>query len=180
MPARFETPGGAMLEAALELRAHGNRAGSLRLSSRAVDWLRSRPADQGKPEAKLRALAQCLLLAERWGEARAAYQELAAQHPERVEYRGHLGRLAAHMGDRTEAMQISDELRAMNRPFLFGEHTYQRACIAAQLGEKDQAVELLREAFAQGKPYDLYVHRDIGLEPLRDYAPFQELKRPKD
>jgi hypothetical protein len=40
-------------------------------------------------------------------------------------------------------------------------------------------VQLLRDAFAQGLPFDLRFHGDVNLEPLRDYPPFQELLRPK-
>ena len=72
-------------------------------------------------------------------------------------------------GDKEEALRISKELKDIERPYLFGEHTYWRACIAL----------LLRESFAQGKEYGVFLHRDMDLEPLRNYKPFQELLRPK-
>jgi len=77
-------------------------------------------------------------------------------------------------------MEISGELAATDRPYLFGNHTYWRACIAAQLNEKERAVALLQESFNQGRPYGLFLHRDIDLEPLWDYPPFKEILRPKD
>jgi len=179
LPSRFATPGGVMEEAALELREHGHSEASLGIANQAVDWHRSRLAGEARSEANLRGLAHCLLLAERWEEARSAYAELATQHPEDLSCKRYLGVLAALRGDRVEARRISEELRRIDRPYLFGEATYCRACIAAQLGEKGRAVELLRESFAQGKRYDLYLHRDIDLEPLHGYPPFEELIRPK-
>ncbi|MCK4557647.1 MAG: hypothetical protein KAU47_09025, partial [Candidatus Aminicenantes bacterium] len=73
---------------------------------------------------------------------------------------------------------ISEGLTGVEQPYLYGDHTYSRACIASLLGEQEQAVELLREAFAQGRPYGAYLHRDMDLEPLREYPPFQELLWP--
>jgi len=90
-----------------------------------------------------------------------------------------LGSKNARRGDREGAMKISDELAAIDRRFLFGRHTYWRACIAAHLGEKERAVALLRESFSQGRSYRVGLHRDINLEPLWDYQPFKELLRPK-
>jgi hypothetical protein len=38
---------------------------------------------------------------------------------------------------------------------MWGNHNYWRACIAALLGEREQAVTLLREALAQGYFYNV-------------------------
>jgi len=70
-------------------------------------------------------------------------------------------------------------LAAIDRRFLFGGHTYWRACIASLLGEKEQAVALLKEAFSQGCGYGVHLRQAIDLEPLWDYPPFKELLRPK-
>ncbi len=180
LPWRFEVPGRAMIEAALELRAHGNAEASLAAANAAVKWLRSLPAAEAKTNGVLRGLAYSLLLAGRWTEARAAFADLAARDPRDLEALGRLGRIAACLGDRVEATRISEELRSVDRPFLFGENTYQRACIAAQLEEKEAAIALLREALSQGKMYGLYLHRDIDLEPLRGDPHFEELVKPKD
>ena len=82
-------------------------------------------------------------------------------------------------GDKEEALRISKELKDIEHPYFFGEHTYWRACIALLLGDHQNAVELLRESFAQGKEYGVFLHRDMDLEPFRNYKPFQELLRPK-
>jgi uncharacterized protein YoaH (UPF0181 family) len=54
-----------------------------------------------------------------------------------------------------------------------------RAAIAAHLGEKERAAELLSEAFSKGYPYHVRLHSQLELEPIWDYPPFQELIRPK-
>ena len=53
------------------------------------------------------------------------------------------------------------------------------ACIAAVRGQREQAVDLIREALAQGFSWNIWVHREPDFESLRDFAPFQELLRPK-
>ncbi len=92
---------------------------------------------------------------------------------------GQLGTLAARQGNRAEAERISAMLEALERPYLFGEHTYWRARIAALLGEREEAFALLRAAYAQGYKWWLPMHNEPDLESLRDYSPFRELLRPK-
>ena len=47
------------------------------------------------------------------------------------------------------------------------------------VGESGEAVGLFQRAFNAGLAYGIWIHRDIDLESLRDYPPFQELMRPK-
>ncbi len=70
-------------------------------------------------------------------------------------------------------------MQRLDRPYLFGANTYWRARIAALLGERERAVSLLRDGFAQGRSYGAYLHAEYDLEPLRGYPPFEELLRPK-
>ena len=48
---------------------------------------------------------------------------------------------------------------------------------------KEEAVELLRQSFAQGNYYmddkGVFIIQEADLGPLRDYAPFKELMKPK-
>jgi tetratricopeptide (TPR) repeat protein len=174
------TPGGVMREAAQELRAHGHLEAYKEVAARAVDWYRDRLSVKETTERKRYDLADALYMAEQWEESQALIEELAAEKPNNIDYKGYLGTLAARRGDREEALRIAIELKHIDRPYLFGNHTYWRACIASLLGEREDALALLREAFAQGLDYGVYLHRDMDLEPLRDYPPFQELLRPKE
>lgn len=90
--------------------------------------------------------------------------------------------MAAIRGDREVAFGISKQLEEIKKPYLWGRHMYWRAIIAAWLGEKETAVRLLQEAIGQGlqeSTDNADLNKDMDLEPLRDYPPFQELIKPK-
>jgi serine/threonine protein kinase/tetratricopeptide (TPR) repeat protein len=173
-----EAPGIIMLEAAQELLAHGYLNESKEIANRAVSWYQSQIPEEAPGEKHRSSLAYAHYVAEQWENAQKLFKELSEEYPDHVEYKGFLGRLAARMGNKKEALQLSEELTGIDQPYLFGVHTYSRACIASLLGEQEQAVELLRDAFTQGRPFGAYLHRDMDLEPLRDYPPFQELLWP--
>jgi tetratricopeptide (TPR) repeat protein len=173
------TAADVMVEGAKELRAHGHKDESIKIAGEAVEWYKGRSAEEAAKEENRYYLAGALYLAERWEEAQKIFEALLSEKPDNIDYKGSLGTIAARLGDREKALQISGELKALTKPYLFGGHTYWRACIASLLGEKEQAVALLRESFAQGREYGVYLHRDMDLQPLRDYPPFQEFLKPK-
>jgi serine/threonine protein kinase/tetratricopeptide (TPR) repeat protein len=169
------SPGAVMREASEELRAQGYKEEAIEIAHRAVEWYQ-----QHRSEADYRyPMAQALYLAEIWQESRALFEGLSKEEPENIDYKGYLGTLAVRMGDKKKALSISEELKNIDSPYLFGNHTYWRACIASLLGDKERAVNLLTEAFNQGRRYGVYLHKDMNLEPLRDYPSFKELMKPK-
>jgi len=175
-----QSPGVIWLVAAAELRAHGQRAAALAVAARAVGWYREqRESGPVADQARLAGLCEALCQAERWDEAYEVCRTLVAKAPQDQGHLGRLGCLAARRGLRAEAMRISEELRQMSGPYLFGEHTYRRACIAALLGEKQKAIDLLRQSFAEGLNQAPGLHREMDLEPLWDDPAFKELLRPK-
>ncbi len=180
-PSDYGSPYYVIATAAWELRAHGHPNESLEMANLAADWCRSRPQEEAESEELRYCLAVALCYAERWDEARALFEELAAESPEDMNYMGYLGTLAARRGDHEEALRISAELEHLDRPYMFGMNMYWCGCISALLGENERAVGFLREAFARGcrHGHDVDLHRDMDLESLRDYPPFQELVRPK-
>ena len=165
--------GDVMLTASRELHAHGNKAEALQVAEQAMRWY-----GDHDPENKS-GLAEAYYLAGQWSESYSLYRELAADNPDDITYVGGLGTLAARRGDEEEARRIAGELKNIDRKYLFGRHTYLRARIHALLGEHAEAVKLIRESFDQGNGFGIYIHRDIDLESLRDYPPFQELLKPK-
>jgi len=171
--------GAVMGEVAAELRAHGYSEASLRVAEQALRWFRSRPFEEAAAFRTRVGIAQALYLAERWEEAQAAFRELAAEAPEDVMLQGYLGVLAARRGDREEALRIGSQLERITDPYEFGLDSYVQATIAAQLGDLDQAMLLLREAHARGRPFTVFLHRDMDLEPLHNHRPFQEFIKPK-
>jgi DNA-binding SARP family transcriptional activator/TolB-like protein len=176
-----------MRETAIELRAHGHAEAAQTLFTRSLEaYLALPPEEQAK---RLDGLATAYTLAGWWAEAEQVLRAYAAERPDDLVQRsdnsyvlsmnGQLGTLAARRGNRAEAESISARLEALEHPYLFGEHTYWRARIAAQLGERDQAVVLLRAAYAQGFKWWLPLHSEPDFESLRDHPPFRELLRPK-
>ncbi len=168
-----------MLTAARELRAHGHAAEARAMFDRLVAWDQRLPPDVRGPAQERWLLAQAL--AERGDCAAAAtlLDRLIASAPDDLRYRGYAALCAAALGDRLVATRTDAWLAGLTRPYLRGEHTLWRARIAASLGERDRAVTLLRDAFAQGVPYTAALHVDHGLAPLHGYAPYDEMLKPK-
>src|SRR6266567_1457477 len=91
-----------------------------------------------------------------------------------------LGVLAARQERRADALAFDRTLQAMSPRYLYGRHTMWRARIQAVLGERDTAVGLVQEAFAQGYPRGGVMHLFPSLRSLRDYPSYQELLTPKE
>jgi hypothetical protein len=115
-----------------------------------------------------------------WEEARVEFQVLLERSPENPDRLGPLGVIAVAEGDRERSSAISSQLAEMDRPYLFGRNTLWRARIAAMSGEREEAVRLLRQAFSEREYYGIWLHRDIYLESLRGYGPYEELVRPRE
>lgn len=172
VPAAHPLTGGLMLEAAAEIRAHGQRRAAIEMAERAMSWVERRGRDRAPGEV----LRGALCVAGRWLEARELYEPDAAEDD--LEALGAVGWLSVRVGDDARATEVDTWLQQVNRPFLYAEPMYQRACIEAHRGDRDRAIELLCTAFANGLPYDDRLHRDLGLEPLWDEPRFREVIGP--
>ncbi|MCX6835996.1 MAG: protein kinase [candidate division Zixibacteria bacterium] len=160
-----------------EMRAHGHEDLAMKWSARAVQWYEARPT--GEQKANCKSYGDALYSARRWVDSKRVFEKLAAEEPDNVDYRAYLGWIAARLGDKETARQVSDWLRDLNRPYLNGVNTYYRTCISCLLGEKEEAMRLLQESIRQGYgQYDAF-HSDPDLELLWDYPPFIELMKPK-
>src|SRR5438477_479082 len=186
-----------LLLAAVELRAHGHPAAADTLLAQARDWLAARPPAEAASEEHEVRVALVAYTAGRLADARRAFERLAARAGsgrsvavgdvavmgdawDQIDYLGYVGAVAARQGNRDQALRVAQTLERVTRPYLFGRPTVWRARIEALLGEREVAVALLREAFAKGYPHAHALHTDLAFESLRDYAPFQELLRPKE
>jgi hypothetical protein len=162
-----------------ELRAHGHLDAADQWLAELVSRPRSTPGDTTLEAALLEGDIQA---AQRhWSEAARLYGAALGRHPQDPTLLGRIGVSAAHRGDPAEARRIDRVLSQLRTPYLFGRHTYSRARIAAALGDRPAAVELLRKAWSEGRPitFDNYgyedVHCDEEFEPLRGYPPFEML-----
>lgn len=175
--ARRYTRADALRNGAIELRAHGHRAAAAKFLDEALAWYAAQPeADQPRLGPMI---AVTLYEAEKWEQARAHFAELSARAPQNPEYLGRLGTIAARQGQPGAARQIAASLASTSYPYPRGRPTLWRARIAAQLGEGDEAVMLLRQAISEGQGYGLWLHTDIDLEPLRSHRAFRAMLRPR-
>jgi tRNA A-37 threonylcarbamoyl transferase component Bud32/tetratricopeptide (TPR) repeat protein len=173
------SPGEVMLTAALEFRAHGYADEAGPVLERAISWYQNRTQREMEPERLRFEFAQTLFAAERWAEANAIIDELAADDPKNLNYQGYLGSLAARQDNFEEATRIDRALADLDDQYLGGLNHAWRARIAAVMGEKDRAVDLLREGHAKGLEFWMPWHRDPDLMLLRGHPPFDEFMRPK-
>jgi len=169
----WTTHGSLMRRIAEVLRVHGHKEAAQVILKQALDWYNS----QAQKRNRL-GFAQTLEQAGQLEQACALFDILRYEDLKNIYSLGFVGILAAKRGDKKEAKRISRLLEEMDNKYLFGGHTYIRAQIAAQLGEKKRAIDLLRESLRQGSHY-YQIHGDVYFEPLWDYPPFQELIKPK-
>ncbi|MGD2218184.1 MAG: hypothetical protein PVJ64_15610 [Gemmatimonadales bacterium] len=164
-----------LIELGEELHAHGDPASAEVVWSRLVSWLETEAIEDLTPSQQI-ALIQALEHLERNGEARALLRVLSRQ--DSLTYMEHRGILAARRQDREAAEEALDWLADRRGRYLHGRHRYAQARVAAELGERQSALEFLRRALAEGQAYPA-LHRDHYLRDLRDYPPFQELVQPE-
>src|SRR6266571_2112391 len=194
------SPADIALIAALELAAHDHRAEAPAAGAWAVRWLEGRPAAEAQSVANRFRLALAYYVGGRVDDARRVLEGLASERaagvpdygtmrwiavitgdsPDHLTFLGFLGVIAARDGKRDEALRLERTLQGMSPRYLYGRHTMWQARIHAVLGERDSAVALVQEAFAQGYPRGGVMHLYPSLRSLRDYPPYRELLTPKE
>ena len=162
-----------------EFKAHGYSEEADEMYEQALSWLRQRSPEKAKSNGIKYQLAWAYISTQNLKEAESVLIDLCKLNPEDLSYLGSLGLVAAKNGYIEEALRISEQLKNWNKPFLFGRDTLWQVAIAAALGEKEQAIVLLRTAISQGRSY-LGLYCNILLEPLWDHPAFMELLKPKD
>lgn len=183
----LERPAVVLDVAARELIAHGHPAEGKEVGEELVAWVRRHRADlpqsglgrSASDPAETR-LASALLLAGRFKEARGLADSLLRTFPQCVNCMSVSGEAAAMVGDRASSEKMSDALLNLKTPYLVGEHTFAAAKIAARIGNKAEAVQLLRESIGQGIYYASFNDSEPAFLSLRGYAPFEQLRKSKD
>lgn len=166
---------GPLLEVADELHAHGHPESAEILWTRLAEALRSRVEQDDADRARYAGLVELLERLGRDAEARDVLEALANR--DSLLYMEHLGILAARRGAREEAEATLSWLADRPEVEPGGAHLRARARIAAELGDADRALELLRRDLGVSGEYGS-VHRDYGLRALRGHPRFRELARP--
>ena len=172
-----------MLDGGRQLRAHGHKEAAVQILNQVVQWFEGLPQAEKATAANRDISARAFYTLDKWDEAesliRILHNELPVDTVDGVDDYGYLGLIAARKGDRERALKISQEMKDNKSPYLFGHPTYWRARIAALLGDKEGAVQLLQEAIKQGIDYQYLYSYTQDFEALQDYPPFQQLMKPK-
>ena len=171
------TPEALMQLTADELRAHGHETPALRVYARAERWHDSlaavEPAESITPRHRLLHLSAT----GRSAQAESLAATLLAGDTTDVDLHVTLGKLAAIRGDRAAAVRQLAWLAAVRRAPHDPTLTLPRAEIAALLGDKAEAISLVRRSLSEGCTR-LSLHLDHELKLLRELPAFQELVRP--
>lgn len=170
---------GTVRSMALEYRAHGHPEAARDVLNSILEWHDAQAADPDTQRGLRRSRAITLYLLERWEEARVIFAELLAEDPQNDETLGYVGSIMARTGEAEDAVRLSRELENLDQPYLWGSNTRERARIAALLGDRDGAVRLHAQAHREGLQYSVDLHRDVDLESLRGFAPYEEFMRPR-
>ena len=168
--------GELLQEAAEELRAHGHRTTSIRILERAYAWHRSNVSEPARAPKQMR-----LAYALGWYDEADSLLTLSRRRDgDRPAHIGMLALVQARRGHRMQALALVDTLRSLRAPYQYGVVPLYEARIAAVLGDRDLAVARVHEAFSQGAPLDLWLHRDADLESLEGERQFDELVRVRE
>jgi tetratricopeptide (TPR) repeat protein len=171
--------GSILLWAEDELRAHRHAQAAAAVNARLMVWLAERPPEEVKLPSTRELRAEALGNAGRWPDAAVLLDSLASEDPENIAYLGMRGLAAARLGDTTGARRWDDRLVSLSNGDPGSVAAY-RARIAAVRGDRERAVNLLRDAFSRGMRTNALDHADPALESLRGYPAYEELRRPRD
>ena len=176
--------GSSFAVAALEGSAHGHRDWAARIRDRTLRWYRDLPPAEQEQDAGWYGLAWILYSVGAWQELETRLARLTREAPDDLRWIGLSGLVAANKGDTSRARAADDRLEAMLRseriPSRRANLLYERARIAAMIGERDATVDLLRQAFASGFGYNIYLHTEPAFASVRSYAPFVRVIAPKE
>jgi tetratricopeptide (TPR) repeat protein len=161
---------------ALELQAHGYPEAARRVRERIIAWYGRAINDATRDDSPcMAAYFSVFYYAGRWDAARAGYEHRLAEDSTSIKAHAALGALAVRRGDKAEADRMEAWLAAHE-----GARTSRaRARMAALRGDRQRAVDLLREAFEQRLAGRMFLHLDPDFESLRDLPAYRELLGPE-
>jgi tetratricopeptide (TPR) repeat protein len=179
------TPANLLIEAAATARAHGRPDQARELARQALTVLDDR-ADPNQIFVEGWLRAQSLVLAGELDRAQAVLETIRSMEDGGTAFQslgveGWLGAVAARRGDIVTAHAVDNALAGIDGPGLRGWPAHYRAAIAAWLGHRDQALELLSQSQAEGWGSFYYfhdMHRAL-FEPLEGMDEYEALLHPE-
>ena len=163
---------------ARELETSGDTIAANRLHEKAIAWFTAAPSDKRASPAHRLQRGFAFYRAGRYGESRPILESLVRESTStridpNFDALAGLGGVYAYMGEKSRADSVIRELLNETRARPAALHWSAR--IAAAMGEKDRAVDYLRQAIAligRGTAFH-YDNRDLDV--LFDYPPYREL-----
>ena len=171
------TPGVVMQAAGIVLHFYGHEEDAMSCFERSIAWYKGLVPEKRDSARTYQAMS--LYYGRRFDEAKDLFLQLVKETPADADLHGWLGIIAARQGDREAALKVSEWLKSDTTPHMRALDSYEQARIAATLGDKDEAVSLLRESFDRGLDFAGNVFFDPAFESLWDYPPYTELMKPK-
>ncbi len=154
-PERVGTPAWVLYQVGTELLSVGDSTGAVALARRALRWLETRSATEQEYSESRYQRALTLELEGQLDSAWALVRQLAQEAPANIEIRWRLGVLAARLGRRAQAIAIDTWLARHPAVMPPGLPQLERARIAAVLGERERAIELLETLPFRAHPVDV-------------------------
>jgi tetratricopeptide (TPR) repeat protein len=155
-----------------ELRAHGYPAAASDLAGRTLEWF-DQTSDWRQDPRQFLAYGRFLSQAGRWDEAQAVLEEMLRAVPQHNDAALELAYVLASQGYRDQAFRAVGLTRGSDDLIV-------RAWVEAALGERERAMELLRENGYTPRMQGLHGLASMSrFSTLWDYPPFQEFTRPQ-
>ena len=171
--AYFGTRGDWATSLCVEFDFHGFPEEARTAIELALSFLEAMPVES----RSARSYGMALYQGRRWDEAREVFTGTGDLDATSA---GYLGLVAARQDDTAEAARMDNWLSGLNLQNRQWYPTTFRARIAAVLGDRERAVELLGQAITEGMYHPGHDHLlELDFEAMADYEPYQELMRPK-
>ena len=172
-PRTYWSYAGALVQAGEELAAHGFEPAAAIYLERAIDWLQAQLANDPTDRSHRYWLGSAYYDLGRFDEAREVFGGLAAEFPDRVDYRGLAALALGQSGQAEAALAVIGD----PPPYDPGEYMSYRARLESVIGDPDRAIDLFSEALDQrisGLPW-LHASARRDLWALEDHPRFRQL-----
>jgi tetratricopeptide (TPR) repeat protein len=160
-----------------EFRGHGHLTTAAQVAARGLDYFDHLPA--GVQEDYLLLHVDLLIAAGRLEEAHQLFDRPTVDTSD-AEAEALRAALAADVGDSVTARRIAARLSRLRGADSVPDLLFERARVAVGIGDREEAVRLLRVAYSRGWNWRIHTHLAWPFYRLRGWGPYDELIRPVD